>query len=171
MFRRLFGRKKQGPAPTIVVVRLNDCSQPIDRGRRYEDPLDELLSAHGWGNVTGGGNQLAHSGEIEVCDHATSAQRKGSPFISMAPTCPTAPIRSVTRTLRTTSSNAYSEVWERSTATGRARLKPLCTCTALPSPRCGRRLRGSSSPTRYASTSRPDRLGLARQYGMTGPLS
>ena len=31
---------------------------PIDRGEKYEDPLDEALQKAGFGEVTGGGSQL-----------------------------------------------------------------------------------------------------------------
>ena len=35
---RFFG-KKPDPTGTVVTVRLNDRAQPMDRGERYEDPL------------------------------------------------------------------------------------------------------------------------------------
>ena len=69
MFRRLFGRRKQeshdGP---IVIARLLDRAQPLDRGALYEDPLQEMLVQRGWGEVSGGGTQQGASGEIEFCD-------------------------------------------------------------------------------------------------------
>jgi hypothetical protein len=52
----------------MVVARLNDRAQPIDRGELYEDPLNELLTAKGWGEVTGGGSQLTNEGEIAYCE-------------------------------------------------------------------------------------------------------
>ncbi len=69
MLRRLFGRKKRDePEPVIVVARLLDRAQPLDRGEPYEDPLDGLLSERGWGEVSGGGTQQGESGEIQFCD-------------------------------------------------------------------------------------------------------
>ena len=40
---RFFG-KKPDPTGTAVTVRLNDRAQPMDRGERYEYPLQELLA-------------------------------------------------------------------------------------------------------------------------------
>lgn len=52
----------------VLIVRLNERAQPLDRGARYEDPLDEFLKERGLGEVVGGGSQLAASGEIEYCE-------------------------------------------------------------------------------------------------------
>jgi hypothetical protein len=67
MLSRFFGRTSE-PTGTLVVARLNDRMQPMDRGERYEDPLQELLAANGWGEVSGGGSQLSEDGEIMFCD-------------------------------------------------------------------------------------------------------
>jgi hypothetical protein len=64
---RLFGKKPE-PTGTVVTVRLNDRAPPMDRGERYEDPLQELLAKNGWGEVSGGGSQLSEDGEIVFCD-------------------------------------------------------------------------------------------------------
>ena len=64
---RFFGRKPD-PTGTVVTVRLNDRAQPMDRGERYEDPLQELLAKNGWGEVSGGGSQLSEDGEIVFCE-------------------------------------------------------------------------------------------------------
>lgn len=53
---------------TIIIARLNDRAQPLDRGDLYEDPLDAVLKERGWGEVTGGGTQLGENNEIEFCD-------------------------------------------------------------------------------------------------------
>jgi hypothetical protein len=53
---------------TIVIARLNDRAQPVDRGELYEDPLQELLAEKAWGEVSGGGSQLSEQGEIQFCD-------------------------------------------------------------------------------------------------------
>jgi hypothetical protein len=52
----------------FVLVRLREKIQPIDRGDRYEDPLDELLSERSLGSVVGGGTQMGSTGEIEFAD-------------------------------------------------------------------------------------------------------
>jgi hypothetical protein len=67
MFGNLVGKKK--PATSVLVIaRLNDRAQPIDRGDLYEDPLDAILKDQGLGEVTGGGTQLGKDNEIEFCD-------------------------------------------------------------------------------------------------------
>jgi hypothetical protein len=53
---------------SLVIARLNDRAQPMDRGELYEDPLHALLQSRGWGEVSGGGSQLASSGEIAYCE-------------------------------------------------------------------------------------------------------
>jgi hypothetical protein len=52
----------------IVIARLNDRAQPLDRGELYEDPLDAVLREAGLGRVTGGGTQLDENGEVEYCE-------------------------------------------------------------------------------------------------------
>jgi hypothetical protein len=52
----------------LVIARLNDRAQPLDRGELYEDPLDEVLKHHGAGSVTGGGTLLSENFEVEFCD-------------------------------------------------------------------------------------------------------
>ena len=51
-----------------ITVRLNDRAQPLDRGDRYEDPLNAFLLKAGLGEVTGGGTQLGDNGEVDSCD-------------------------------------------------------------------------------------------------------
>ncbi|MGH8061618.1 MAG: hypothetical protein ACREO7_06350 [Pseudoxanthomonas sp.] len=46
--------------PTIFVfVKIPEPIMPIDRGGKYEDPLDSSLKQAGFGEVTGGGSQLS----------------------------------------------------------------------------------------------------------------
>jgi hypothetical protein len=52
----------------LLIARLNERTQPLDRGARYEDALDAFLKERGLGEVVGGGSQLASSGEIEYCE-------------------------------------------------------------------------------------------------------
>jgi hypothetical protein len=54
-----------------VYVKIPEPIGPLDRGRKYEDPLEEALRAQGAGRVTGGGQQLgvAPSGDRYVILH------------------------------------------------------------------------------------------------------
>jgi hypothetical protein len=52
----------------LVTVRLNERAQPIERGERYEDPLDGVLRARRLGSVTGGGTLLGEDGEVAHCE-------------------------------------------------------------------------------------------------------
>ena len=61
------GEHKVSPT-RIVIARINDRCQPLDRGAIYEDPLNEALEAQGFGTVTGGGTQLGPNREIAWCD-------------------------------------------------------------------------------------------------------
>ena len=51
----------------FFYIRIPENLKPIDRGDRYEDPLQEALAAAGLGEVTGGGSQLGEGGTIEYC--------------------------------------------------------------------------------------------------------
>jgi hypothetical protein len=42
----------------FVYVMLPEPTEPIERGDKYEDPLDLLLNEAGLGEITGGGSQL-----------------------------------------------------------------------------------------------------------------
>jgi hypothetical protein len=53
---------------SMVVARLYEHIAPIDRGARYEDPLDAALRSGNLGEVTGGGSQLGALGEIDFAD-------------------------------------------------------------------------------------------------------
>ena len=66
-----------------VTAQLNHLLMPLDRGARYEDPLQEALSAHGLGTVDGGGTMQAPSGEIAYIDVAVilSDAGRGIPFL------------------------------------------------------------------------------------------
>lgn len=52
----------------FVLARIYENIQPIDRGERYEDPLQAVLEAKGVGQVTGGGSQLNEVGGIDYVD-------------------------------------------------------------------------------------------------------
>ena len=52
----------------IIRARIAEHVEPIDRGDRYEDPLDAFLKANALGEVVGGGTALTADGEIEWAD-------------------------------------------------------------------------------------------------------
>ncbi len=52
----------------FVTAQLNAKLQPLHRGDLFEDPLNERLAQAGHGAVTGGGTQMAASGEVEYSD-------------------------------------------------------------------------------------------------------
>lgn len=54
--------------PHVVLARLYEHIEPIDRGDRYEDPLQAVLERANIGRVTGGGSQLNELGGIEYAD-------------------------------------------------------------------------------------------------------
>jgi hypothetical protein len=54
--------------PHVIVARLYEHIEPIDRGARYEDPLQARLDETSAGNVTGGGSQLNELGSIDYVD-------------------------------------------------------------------------------------------------------
>ena len=41
--------------------------RPVERGNRFEDPLQESLRASGLGEVTGGGSQMGEGDTVEYC--------------------------------------------------------------------------------------------------------
>ncbi|MEW6366412.1 MAG: hypothetical protein AB1714_17440 [Acidobacteriota bacterium] len=49
--------------PLFVYVRLPAHIEPLDRGARFEDPLQESLERAGLGEITGGGSQLSDPDE------------------------------------------------------------------------------------------------------------
>ena len=54
--------------PHVVLARLYEHVEPIDRGNRYEDPLQAQLDPRHAGRVTGGGSQLNADGAIDYAD-------------------------------------------------------------------------------------------------------
>lgn len=59
-------------SPELVYVYLPGSIEPIDRGDRFEDPINEELQRLGLGEVSGGGSQLGDarpdgSRPIEFC--------------------------------------------------------------------------------------------------------
>ncbi|HEX3234572.1 MAG TPA: hypothetical protein VHR41_10280 [Gemmatimonadales bacterium] len=54
--------------PHLILARVYEHIEPIDRGDRYEDPLQATLEKMGIGRVTGGGSQLNELGGITHAD-------------------------------------------------------------------------------------------------------
>jgi hypothetical protein len=46
----------------FVCIKIPDPLGPFERGERYEDPLETVLSQHQLGEVSGGGSQLGDEG-------------------------------------------------------------------------------------------------------------
>lgn len=67
-------QETQNKFPVLIIARLNDRAQPMDRGELYEDPLQEMLAEAGIGEVTGGGTLLSKTREIEFCEVEVCAQ-------------------------------------------------------------------------------------------------
>jgi hypothetical protein len=67
----------------FVFVQVNDKVLPIERGSKYEDPLDEALRKAKLGEVTGGGTQLARDGSVEWVglDVELTDLSRGIPFL------------------------------------------------------------------------------------------
>lgn len=57
--------KRRGEAACAVYARIEEALMPLDRGRKYEDPLNRALIASGYGRVTGGGSVQGRDGAIE----------------------------------------------------------------------------------------------------------
>ena len=51
--------------PTFVFVKINESIMPIERGSKYEDPLDDALKQAKLGEVTGGGSSLSKDRKVE----------------------------------------------------------------------------------------------------------
>ncbi|SFH56123.1 hypothetical protein [Planctomicrobium piriforme] len=90
IFSALFGcQQKTAETPALnqeeyrVTAQLNHFLRPLDRGSRYEDPLQEALAQQGLGEVTGGGTMQRESGEIEYIDVEISLTdlEAGAPFV------------------------------------------------------------------------------------------
>ena len=50
------------------TIRLYEHIEPLDRGSRYEDPLQAAFDAGGLGTISGGGSHLSESGEIDFAE-------------------------------------------------------------------------------------------------------
>lgn len=74
IFANVIGCSRSASTPpppsgvTPVTAQLNHKLMPIDRGERYEDPLNEALSRRGYGATDGGGTMMEKTKEIEFVD-------------------------------------------------------------------------------------------------------
>ena len=59
------GAQKRGRF--FFYVRIPGDIQPIERGERFEDPLQSALDAEDLGEVTGGGSQMGEGKTVEFC--------------------------------------------------------------------------------------------------------
>lgn len=71
------------PQTTFVFAKITDTVQPIERGNKYEDPLDAALKSARLGEVTGGGSSLNKDRKIEWVgvDIELTDLPKGIPFV------------------------------------------------------------------------------------------
>lgn len=68
---------------TFVFAKISDSVMPIERGSKYEDPLDDALRRSHLGEVTGGGSSLSKDRLIEWVgvDIELNDLAKGIPFV------------------------------------------------------------------------------------------
>lgn len=88
MFSSIF-KKRPAPKhePVFIFVHLNAKLMPIERGERFEDPLDKQLKKAGYGEVTGAGTgQEPKTGEIAFSgiDVELTDLDAGIPFLTQA---------------------------------------------------------------------------------------
>ena len=60
-----FAEEAQSEGKHFFYVRIPGDVQPVERGDRFEDPLDAALQASGLGEVTGGGSQMGEGSAVE----------------------------------------------------------------------------------------------------------
>ena len=63
--RRKQAQRLARPRGHFVFAKIMDTVGPMERGDKYEKPLDRDLEAQGLGMVTGGGTQMAKDGGVE----------------------------------------------------------------------------------------------------------
>jgi hypothetical protein len=63
--RRERAQRLSRPPGHFVFAKIMDPVGPMERGDKYEEPLDRDLEAQGLGMVTGGGTQMGKDGGIE----------------------------------------------------------------------------------------------------------
>ena len=73
----------QSEGKHFFYVRIPGDIQPIERGNRFEDPLEAALQDAALGCVTGGGSQLGEGARVEYCglDVVVSDRSRGIDLI------------------------------------------------------------------------------------------
>lgn len=71
------------PSTTFVFVKVMDRVMPVERGSKYEDPLDKALKQARLGEVTGGGTSLTKEKTIDWVglDVELTDVMRGIPFL------------------------------------------------------------------------------------------
>lgn len=80
---------KEDDTPTdsshLVVARMYEHIEPLDRGERYEDPLQSALDVAGFGaTITGGGSSIERTGRIEYVEVEIELDRLGDALDAIA---------------------------------------------------------------------------------------
>jgi hypothetical protein len=70
--------------PHLVLARVYEHVEPIDRGNRYEDPLQAILEKAKLGRVTGGGSQLNELGGIDYADVEIELSNQDGALLAVA---------------------------------------------------------------------------------------
>lgn len=80
---RGFARAAVERGEHFFYIRIPESIGPVERGQRYEEPLDAALSVDGLGRVTGGGSQLGEGNSIAYCgiDVVVSDRKRGLDMI------------------------------------------------------------------------------------------
>ena len=84
--------EKEAQAPAVsgptekmyfLYIKIPEEILPLDRGKKYEDPIHDLLARHKLGEVTGGGTMLKEGGSIEYVgvDVDTTDPEKAIPLL------------------------------------------------------------------------------------------
>lgn len=79
----LHGPVEAQPSTTFVFVKVMDRVMPVERGSKYEDPLDKALKQAKLGEVTGGGTSLTKEKTIDWVglDVELTDVMRGIPFL------------------------------------------------------------------------------------------
>ena len=69
--------------PTLVVVTIRESLDPVQRGKKYEDPLEIALAKAKVGEISGGGTLFSKSRTIEAIqiDVDLTDLKKGIPLL------------------------------------------------------------------------------------------
>ena len=80
---RGFARDAAERGEHFFYIRIPESIGPVERGERYEDPLDDALSVDALGRITGGGSQLGEGDTIAYCgiDVVVSDRKRGLEMI------------------------------------------------------------------------------------------